>query len=197
MAGGGPGDDDIDDDAAQTALARWSAEAQVAEAVARRRRASWLARQAAADADLAGVATALGERNRPVLVGLVSGRRHRGRITAVGADFIELATDQGPVWVGLAALSWVRAPTGDPIASGPPGRERGGGGAPRIDLVDELAELAEERARVALYARVGGEPVVGELVTVGRDVLTVRDDGGGLIYVALASVAEVSLPESG
>ncbi len=218
MAGGGPHDGDFgdgglgdfdrrdfddqpagepDDDSAQAALARWTAEAQVADAVARRRRAGWLARQAAADADLVGVATALGERGRPVLVGLVSGRRHRGRITVVGGDFIELATEQGPVWLALAALAWVRAPTGDPIASGPAGRDRRTAARLRVELVGELAELAAERTRVAVFARVDDEPVVGELVTVGRDVLTVRDDGGGLIYVALASVAEVSVPESG
>jgi hypothetical protein len=218
MAGGGPQGDDFDDggfedldppgvadsergdvegDPAQAALARWTAEAQVADAVARRRRAGWLARQAAADADLAGVATALGERGRPVLVGLVSGRRHRGQITVVGGDFIELATEQGPVWLALAALAWVRAPTGDPIASGPPARDQRTGPRTRVELVGELAELAAERTRVAVFARLDDEPVVGELVTVGQDVLTVRDDGGGLIYVALASVAEVSVPESG
>ena len=187
----------MDHDSAQAALARWTAEAQVADAVARRRRAGWLARQAAADADLVGVATALGERGRPVLVGLVSGRRHRGRITVVGGDFVELATEQGPVWLALAALAWVRAPTGDPIASGPPVRDRRAGPRTRVELVGELAELAAERTRVAVFARLDDEPVMGELVTVGRDVLTVRDDGGGLIYVALASVAEVSVPESG
>ena len=181
----------------RAALARWVAEAQVADAVARRRRAAWLARQAAADADLVGVATALGERGRPVLVGLVSGRRHRGRITVVGRDFLELATEQGAVWLALGALAWVRAPTGDPIASGPPGRHGRSATHARVELVAELAELAAERCRVAVFARMRDEPVVGELVTVGRDVLTVRDDGGGLIYVALASVAEVSVPESG
>ncbi len=188
---------DLDDDSTQAALARWAAEAQVADAVTRRRRAAWLARQAAADAHLVGVATALGERGRPVLVGLVSGRRHRGRITVVGRDFIELATEQGGVWLVLAALAWVRAPTGDPIASGPPGRDGRPGAHAGVELVGELAELAADRTRVAVFARMSDEPVVGELVTVGRDVLTVRDDGGGLIYVALASVAEVSVPESG
>ena len=57
--------------------------------------------------------------------------------------------------------------------------------------------MAADRTRVAVFAQMSDEPVVGELVIVGRDVLTVRDDGGGLIYVALASVAEVSVPESG
>ena len=66
-----------------------------------------------------------------------------------------------------------------------------------VDLVSELADLALDRARVAIHCHHGDETLVGMLVAAGRDVVTLRDEGGGLIYVALASVVEVSLPESG
>ena len=206
MAGGGPdqpdrhgGSRDRSDDPAESALARWSAEGQVSDAVAQRRRARGLARQAAGEVDLAAVVTALGERGRPVLVGLIGGRRHRGRITLVGTDVVGLATGPGPVWLALGAVSWIRA-VGEPITAGADAstaEPSPGAGVRRVSLADELDELAGDRSRVAVVALGSDDALVGELTSVGRDVVTVRDDGGGLIYVALASVAEVSVPESG
>ena len=63
-------------------------------------------------------------------------------------------------------------------------------------LVDVLAQAAGQRPRVSVQA--GATAVVGDLQAVGRDVLTVRADGGaGAVYVALASVSEVSFLASG
>ena len=165
----GPGDgalDDLDEDSAQAALARWAAEAQVADAVARRRRAAWLARQAAADADLVGVATALGERGRPVLVGLVSGRRHRGRITVVGRDFLELATEQGAVWLALGRAGLGAGPDGRSHRLGTARARRAGRAirpTPGSSWSVSWPSWPPTARRVAVFARMSDEPVVGEL----------------------------------
>ncbi len=191
--GTGDGFDDAAFQAELADLAHWSGQTRVAEAVNRRRRAAWLSRQADGEVDLSGVLTALGERDRPVAVGLVNGRHHQGRLVAVGADVVVLASSTGRVWLARSALAWLRTPHRDPAGPGPVEPATAGG----PDLAGELTDLAQERARVAIRGAHPDDPLVGHLVAVGRDVLTLRDDGGGLIYVALASVAEVSEPESG
>jgi len=213
MAAGGPGgDDDFDDsgddgaldavlddaafEAALTELAHWAGQDRVDDAVRHRRRSSWLGRQASEEVDLAGVVADLAERGRPVVLGTAAGRRHRGLVAALGRDVVVVATAQGQVWLALGTLAWVRTPAGEERASGPWDRPPAGWPA-LIDLAGELGRLSDERSRVSVRGGPGSEPVVGTALAVGRDVLTLRDDGGGLIYVALASVAEVSLPESG
>jgi hypothetical protein len=61
-----------------------------------------------------------------------------------------------------------------------------------------LSALGEERTRVLIVGFDPRQAISGELRAVGRDVLTVRLGGdGGTAYVALGSVAEISLVESG
>jgi hypothetical protein len=70
------------------------------------------------------------------------------------------------------------------------------GSALAVRLADVLAQAAGQRPRVSVHA--GTAPVVGDLRSVGRDVLTLRTDGAaGAVYVALASVSEVSFLASG
>ena len=66
-----------------------------------------------------------------------------------------------------------------------------------MTLIEVLAQAVATRPRVAVV--LGDVTVVGELRAVGTDVLTVRTDGepGGMSYVTLASVSEVSLFDSG
>jgi hypothetical protein len=214
MAAGGPGgddhfDDDFDDDgalgallddaefrAALAELAHWAGQDRVDDAVRRRRRSTWLGRQATEEASLVGVVADLAERGRPVVLGTAAGRRHRGLVAALGRDVLVVSTAQGQVWLALRTLAWVRTPPGEEQSSGSGGRPQGDP-AGLIDLAGELGRLSDDRSRLSVRGEPGGEPLVGTALAVGRDVLTLRDDGGGLIYVALASVAEVSLPESG
>ena len=63
-------------------------------------------------------------------------------------------------------------------------------------LVQLLDLCVADRPRVQVVA--AGETIVGELVGVGDDVLSVRADGGGhgerhVAYVPAGSVSEVSL----
>jgi hypothetical protein len=213
MAVGGPGggdqfDDGVIDDEeferALEALAHWAGDTHVVDAVSQRRRSSWLARQAEDETTLSAVLVGLGERACPATVGLTNGRRHQGIVALVGSDVIGLRTAHGQRWLALSAVAWLRTSPGRAVASGSgplPVDAIGvldvGRGPRLVDLASELADLALDRARVAICCEHGDETLVGALLAAGRDVLTLRDDGGGLIYVALASVVEVSLPESG
>ena len=174
-------------------LSGWLARLTADEAARARARVYWMQRQAAEEGSFAGVLTDLAERGRSVSVHLRNGRQHHGRAMVIGADFVALRTDRDrDVLVATAAVTSVRTRAGDEPTLG----DRPVVGD--IRLVEALAALAEDRARVVMTGDHTGDAVRGELRGVGRDVATVRLDGaGGSAYVALASVVEVSLPESG
>jgi hypothetical protein len=163
-------------------LAALVAELSSDQAALTRSRAHWLSRQAAAEGTFGGILRDLAERGRPVLLSLHNGRLHRGVTTVVGADFVVVRMGPGrDVAIALAALSSVRTLPGEPATTGDrfvPAT---------TSLAEMLSALGEERTRVLIVLR-----------AVGRDVLTVRLGGdGGTAYVALGSVAEISLVESG
>jgi hypothetical protein len=133
----------------------------------------------------------LAERGRPVLVHLHNGRLHRGAVAGVGADFaVVRATSGRDVIVALAALASVRTLPGEPPTTGDRFRPTA------ATLAETLVALGDERARVMVVGADPRQAIVGELRAVGRDVLTIRSEGG-TAYVVLASVAEISLVESG
>lgn len=174
-------------------LAALVAELSADEAALARSRAHWLTRQAAAEGTFAGILRDLAERGRPVLVHLHNGRLHRGAATVVGTDFVVIRTPGGrDVAVTLSAISSVRTLPGEPGTTG----DRFVPAS--TTLVEMLSILGEERARVLVIGFDPGQAIGGELRAVGRDVLTIRLGGdGGTAYVALDSVAEISLVESG
>jgi hypothetical protein len=164
------------------------------DAARARSREHWLRRQADEEATFSGVLVDLAERGDRVAVATVTGRRHRGWLRGVGADFCVLETDDAQqVVVRLGALASVRPEPGQPFAGG----DRGTVGA--RTLADHLASLADHRPRVLVATIAPAESIGGALHSVGRDVLVVALDGQarGLAYVPVASVAEVSLPVSG
>jgi hypothetical protein len=103
---------DDEGDPAWAALAgveRWAAEARAREAADARMRERWLRRSAEEEAELAGLLLDLAERRVPALVTTTSGRRHTGRLAAVGADFVALRRpDDRITLVALGALASVR-----------------------------------------------------------------------------------------
>jgi hypothetical protein len=175
-------------------LERWAADARAREAADARVRERWLRAQAEEESSLAGVLLALAERGETVLLTTVSGRRHRGLVAGVGRDFAALATPAGPMTlVRLAVVGDLRVVRDGPQASA---ATTGAGGQLGVHLADVLAQAAGQRPRVSVQA--GAAVVVGDLRTVGSDVLTVRADGdAGVIYVGLASLSEVSFLASG
>jgi hypothetical protein len=174
-------------------LAAFVAQLSTDEAVQARSRAHWLSRQAAAEGTFAGMLSDLAERGRPVLVHLHNGRLHRGSATVVGADFVVIRTAGGrDVAITLTAIASVRTLPGEPPTTGDrfvPAT---------TTLAEMLSALGDERARVLVMGFDVRQAIAGELRAVGRDVLTIRlGGGGGTAYVALDSLAEISLVESG
>ncbi|HEY4376977.1 MAG TPA: hypothetical protein VGM93_07450 [Acidimicrobiales bacterium] len=171
-------------------LQRWVAEQKVQGAAADRRQKASLLAQAAEDGTFAGVLLDLSDRERPVVLDTVGGRRIRGVIRTVGVDFIGLRIEEGDgVLVRIDALAAVR-PEAEAAATV---------GDRPVHLITGLAEvlmgLAGDRPRV-LVRTTHGEAFAGTLRSAGRDVLAVRLDGpdAGTVYLGLHAVTEVTLP---
>jgi hypothetical protein len=172
------------------ALASFVGDAKADEAATARSREAFLRRTAAEDGSFAGVLVDLAERGTPVLVAGAAGRRQRGTLTAVGADFVVLRTAEGhEVLLAHRGISSVTPEAGadevagDRVVAVP------------VGLGEALAVLAEERPRV-LVVTVGTDGgVAGELRAAGRDVVSVRLEGPDrrTAYVPLANLAEVRL----
>lgn len=178
-------------------LERWAANARAREAADARVRERWLRAQAEEESSLAGVLLALAEGRRSVVLSTAPGRRHSGVVTGVGLDFVVVEVPAGTATlVALPAVADVRvagAGAGKAATTTGDSAERGALG---VRLADVLAQAAGQRPRVVVHA--GASSVVGELRAMGSDVLTVRSDGDGRpVYVALASVSEVSFLASG
>jgi hypothetical protein len=168
-------------------LTRWLAEQRADAAAAARTRERWLRQAADEDALLAGVLLDLAERGATVVVQGVAGRTHRGRVRGVGEDFLALRTAQADVLLRHDAVVSLRA-DGVPVG----GSDRAH--ALDLGLGDAVGALAGERPRVLLVTR-DGSGLAGELRGAGRDVLTLRLDDAGTVYVPLASVAEVAVTD--
>jgi len=163
----------------------------VADAAQQRSDGYWLRRQAEEEGTFAGVLADLAERTTPVVVQISNGRRHRGFVTALCADFAVVRAGRRDVLVRLDAIGAIRTLPRERVTIG----DRPAAGA--VSLAEALAAMAAERPRLLLVGQDAADPVSGELRAVGRDLLHVRLDGGGSAYVALASVIEVSAAESG
>jgi hypothetical protein len=171
-------------------LERWVADARSADAAAARARQRWLQVQADESATFLGVLVDLAEQGSPVVVHGRGGRRHRGSISAVAADFCAVRTSRDrDVLLSFAGIGSIRPDTRGPGPSG----DR----AVRADLglAEMLSVLAVERPRVLIVTTADAEGIAGELRSVGRDVVTIRLDGSARAsaYVAIAAIAEVSL----
>ena len=180
-------------------IERWAAEARARDAVDARVRERWLRRQAEEEATFGGLLVDLAERKVTVVVTTTGGRRHVGPVEAVGADFVAVWASGGRRTI--VALAYVAAVA---VAAGGEGRERAAGdGGVRssrsvtVTVADVLAHAVERRPRVQVVA--GGAGLVGELRSVGTDVVTVHTDGDppALAYLSLPSLSEVSFLDSG
>jgi hypothetical protein len=195
---GGDGAWDFDD------VERWAAAARATDAADGRVRERGLRRQAQEEAAFVGTLLDLVERGRSVVVVTAGGRQLVGRLEALGADFVALRTGGRTTLVALDAVGAVRPVRPEPgTAQGgwaTPAAEGRAGGPPAASttrVADVLAHAVERRPRIQVH--VGPVPVVGELRSVGTDVISVEVDGDppALTYVRLASVSEISLLDSG
>lgn len=181
MSDGGDGGDHLVAD-----LTRYLAEQRADAAAASRSREHWLRQAAAEEAMVAGVLLDLAERSATVVVQGFANRSHRGRVRAVGEDFVALTTKAGPTLLPYDAIVAIRGDDG-PAALG----DR----APALDMAfaEAVAAAAGDRPRVLIVAR-DGSGLSGQLRSVGRDVVTLRlADAASTVYVPLASIAELTV----
>ncbi len=171
-------------------LDAWLADARVERSADARTREHWLRAAADADATFAGVLLDLAERGVALAVATVAGRRHRGLVQVIGADFVALRVASGhEVLLALRSIASVRTSSAAGVTVG----ERVV--TTDLRLGDVLGELAADRARVRLLVLDASDAVSGELRSVGQDVVALRTDGegGGVAYVRTDAVAEVAL----
>lgn len=176
-------------------LDHWVAAARVDQAAAQRSREQWLRQQSREEGSLAGVLTDLGEQGVSVAVHARAGRVHHGRVQVVGRDFVGIAVEgPGDALVACDAISSIRIRSGAPVTVGD--RQV----RPQLSLRQVVVGLCAERERAMLVSDDGRSTVVGTLLAVGLDVVTVQLDGDGpgpqhrgTAYVPLASISEVIL----
>ena len=171
------------------ALAHFVADATVDEAARSRSLGRSLRQQASEDASFVGVLLDLAERGRPIVLS-TSGRRHRGVVRTVAMDFCILRTDTGTdQLVSYQALGMIR-----PL----PQEAETVGDRPAtldVDLSDALSYLSDDRPRLRIGLIGDPDPHIGELRSVGRDVLTLRMDGDPppTAYLQVALIAELAI----
>ncbi|MBW3613960.1 MAG: hypothetical protein KY439_01440 [Actinobacteria bacterium] len=183
---------DEGDDAFLAELERLVADAVVEGAARERAQARVLRQIAEESATFAGVALELAERGDPVVARTTAGRSHRGRVLAVGRDFLVVRDHSGPpVVLATAGITSLRLPP----RTGP--TDTAGARRPPLDvrLAVLLAGFASDRPRLQVMATADPQPLSGELRAVGLDVATIRLDGDGhlLAYVRIDSLVEVVL----
>lgn len=175
----------------ESSLGRFLADAAADDAARERSQERGLRQVAAEEATFAGLALDLAERGVGVVARTAGGRPHRGRIVAVGRDFLVLREGaRPPVFLALAAMTVLRP---EPAVGG--GDDTSGARPAPVDvgLAAALSRLAVERPRVQVMSVGDPEPLAGELRSVGLDVATVHLDGDGRLvaHVRLATVADV------
>lgn len=173
-----------------SALERFVADATVDEAARSRSLERSLHQQAREDASFTGVLLDLAERGRPIVLSTSGGRRHRGVVRTVAMDFCILRTDTGiDQLVSYRALGTIR-----PL----PLEAETVGDRPAtldLDLTDALTSLSDDRPRLRIGLIGDPDPHIGQLRSVGRDVITLRMDGDPppTAYVQVALIAELAI----
>lgn len=170
-------------------LTQWVAEARADEAAAARSRERWIRTAAAGDTTFAGLLVDLAERAASVVVHGIGARRHRGRVLGVGADFVAIESDAAElVLLALASVAAVRREASADALAGDRDVHL------ELTLADAAAALAGDRPRVLVVTMPSGEGFAGELRSAGRDVISLRLDGGAsTAHVPVPSIAELRL----
>lgn len=163
-------------------------EGRAAEGVAVRGRERAMRQMAEEEARLAGALIDLVERASTVAVRTETGRTYHGVLLAVGTDYCALRTAGGAEpHLRLSAIATVRPHPGERHVPATGDRP------PPVDLLllEVLARAVAHSTRVTLFTR-GGDTVVGRLLAVGADVVTVRPEAGGRepCYVAGPAITE-------
>lgn len=141
-------------------------------------------------ASWSGTLRDLAERRVDVSVSCAAGRQHRGALVAVGVDHIGLRV--GPSGLVVIAIDTVRAVRPEPGSPG--GAAMGDRDEPRDRRIEDvLDEVVARDGRVAVVLRDVPEPLHGEVLGLGDDVLTIRLETARRerVFVPLAAIAEL------
>jgi hypothetical protein len=171
---------DLADDAAHEAAVRARVEQRE-----RRERATEVATWIGTLRDLA-------ERRVMVSLRARSGRVHRGALVGVGRDHVALRLPAGSVaLISLDATRTVRPEPGEPAPPAMGDRDS----AQDRTLIETFGRLVEDRRPVVVVVRDLDEPLHGDVIGFGEDVVTLRLSGAdrGTVYLPLAAVDELVL----
>jgi hypothetical protein len=188
----GDGDGSDNDDADARALARWLADARAEEHVAARTRVRRLVDQASEEGTLLSGLLDLAERGAAVRLDTDGGRAFAGVIAGVGRDVVMISGDGFTAAIAASAIASVRTMDEGaraPLEARAPVRA--------ATFLDTLIELAADGTPVAVVVRgAPSDTLSGTIVAVGKDVVTMRTEGGPRLttYVALPALLAVLLP---
>ena len=159
-------DDFTDGDRLLAAFARWAAQQRTEQAAGMRSRERSLRDQAEGEATWSGLLVDLAEADADLTIE-VGSRRMRGRLVGVGRDFCVLEGDgRRPALIPTDRIVavWKEKPAS-------------GSRFPHLDLTfgAALSGLAGERSPVCMVLD-GGSQVIGDLISSGADLVTVRTD---------------------
>jgi hypothetical protein len=164
-------------------LTKWLADSRVDAAATARAQQRWLEHQATEESTITGVLVDLAERGRPVAVRSTAGRNIRGRVFAIGADFVAIREARiGDVLIPRHAIATVRSAPGDePVVGDRPA-------ALDVVLAEALVEIAASRPVVLIGT--AGDEYRGELHSAGQDLVSLTLDGERreTIHVATSSI---------
>lgn len=166
-----------------------------ADAAKERSRRRWLQEQSLEEARMLGVLLDAAEQRHTVTVRTVSGRQHTGAVVLVAADCCALLSPTGTrTFLVIDAITVVTLDRSfRPVPASADRRP-----PVAATLRDLLADEIDQRPVVALVSAGATDAVVGQLIAVGADVVTVEvDDRRTFAYVSLASLTEASFLASG
>jgi hypothetical protein len=148
--------------------------------------------RAAEVATWVGTLRDLAERRLTVSLRARSGRVHRGALVAIGKDHVALRLLAGSMaLISLDATRTVRPEPGRPAPPAMGDREN----AQDRTLIEAFARAVEDREPVVVVVRDVEDPLQGEVIGLGEDVVTLRLEGTdrGTVYLPLTVVDEVML----
>jgi hypothetical protein len=145
--------------------------------------------RAAEVATWVGTLRDLAERQIVVNVRARSGRVHRGVLVAVGLDHVALRLSGALVLVALDAVRTLRP---EPGALAPPAMGDRASAQDRT-LAETFERLVEDRRAVVIVVADVDEPLHGDVVGLGEDVVTLRSSGAdrATVYLPLGAIDEV------
>lgn len=174
-------------------LARFAADARIDDAIRARSRQRWLRQQSWEDSSIASLCVHLAEIDASATLHCVDGRLLRGRIHAVGVDFLELSNAASRTsFVPLAVVAALE--TLSPLAGG--GRRLPT--APTLsDVLSALADAEEQLTCSLLGSAETGGRLSGRVRWANEELFALQGEGKQVAYVRLSSVAVLSVTPSG